>query len=609
MQEKRIRPIFIVLLCAFISLLCGLGGAYFTITHLGGTSPIVYQSNDNSNVSSVSSDGSHENTNTIRGAVEKAAPAVVEILTETEVTSYNLFGGTYVANNAGSGVILSEDGYIITNNHVVSDAQSIKVTTYDGKQYDAELIGKDKTSDIAVIKVEADNLTSATVGDSTKVQAGDIALVIGNPLGTLGGSVTDGIISAPSREITIDGEAMNLIQTDAEINSGNSGGGLFNGDGNLIGIVNAKDSGTTSSGATIEGIGFAIPINYALEIAEDLIENGKESKYKDFFINWNEFWDGCGEMSEEGFIIPKEEYIKDMFFRKPGLPILTVEFKDGSKAPYWNTFYQAIETNDKGEKVYLGQMDLNIKEDIVWDYYDETLKTLKDYGASIIRLDAFAYAPKEVGKKNFLNDPETWELLNDVQSVADKYSLTLLPEIHATYAEGIYKVLADKGYLVYDFFLPGLVLYTLEKKDASKLSLWANEIIDKILEADGLIVGSPVYYSGPNGALCAVLDRVFYAANRHFVFKPAAAIVSCRRGGASATFDRLNKYFTISNMPVVSSQYWNSVHGNTPEEVKQDIEGLQTMRILAKNMAWILRSIENNDLPELEDKIATNFIR
>ena len=211
---------------------------------------------------------------------------------------------------------------------------------------------------------------------------------------------------------------------------------------------------------------------------KDLIENGKESKYKDFFIDWNEFWDGYGEMSEEGYIIPKEEYIKDMFFRKPGLPILTVEFKDGTKAPYWNTFYQAIETNDKGEKVYLGQMDLNIKEDIVWDYYDETLKTLKDYGASIIRLDAFAYAPKEVGKRNFLNDPETWELLNDVQSVAYKYSLTLLPEIHATYAEGIYKVLADKGYLVYDFFLPGLILYTLEKKDATKLALWANEIID-----------------------------------------------------------------------------------------------------------------------------------
>ena len=134
-------------------------------------------------------------------------------------------------------------------------------------------------------------------------------------------------------------------------------------------------------------------------------------------------------------------------------------------------------------------------------------------------------------------------------------------------------------------------------------------IIELIIDSYCLSVGSPVYYSGPNGALCAILDRVFYAGNRNFVFKPAAAVVSCRRGGASASFDRLNKYFTISNMPIVSSQYWNSVHGNTPEEVKQDLEGLQVMRILAKNMAWMLKSIENNDLPELEEKIATNFIR
>ena len=137
----------------------------------------------------------------------------------------------------------------------------------------------------------------------------------------------------------------------------------------------------------------------------------------------------------------------------------------------------------------------------------------------------------------------------------------------------------------------------------------ANEIIEKLIEADGVIVGSPVYYAGPNGALCAILDRVFYASGANFAFKPAAAIASCRRGGASATFDRLNKYFTISNMPVVSSQYWNMVHGNTPEEVKQDLEGLQTMRTLARNMAWILRSIENNDLPNQEDKLKTNFIR
>ena len=138
----------------------------------------------------------------------------------------------------------------------------------------------------------------------------------------------------------------------------------------------------------------------------------------------------------------------------------------------------------------------------------------------------------------------------------------------------------------------------------------ANEIIDKIIESDGLIVGSPVYYAGPNGALCAILDRVFYASSANFAYKPAASIVSCRRGGSSASFDRLNKYFTISNMPVIASQYWNSVHGNTPEEVKQDLEGLQTMRTLAKNMAWMLKSIENTDLPEAEDeKQRTNFIR
>ena len=138
----------------------------------------------------------------------------------------------------------------------------------------------------------------------------------------------------------------------------------------------------------------------------------------------------------------------------------------------------------------------------------------------------------------------------------------------------------------------------------------ANTIIDKIKDSDGVIIGSPVYYSGPNGALCAILDRVFYAASANFKFKPGASIVSCRRGGASASFDRLNKYFTISNMPIVPSQYWNSVHGNTPEEVKQDLEGLQTMRTLATNMAWILKSIENRELPKHEEeKQRTNFIR
>lgn len=135
-----------------------------------------------------------------------------------------------------------------------------------------------------------------------------------------------------------------------------------------------------------------------------------------------------------------------------------------------------------------------------------------------------------------------------------------------------------------------------------------NDLAEKIHESDALIVGSPVYFAGPNGALCALLDRVFYSAANDFGQMPAAAIVSCRRGGASSSFDRLNKYFTIAHMPVVSSQYWNSVHGRTPEDVKQDFEGLQTMRTLANNMVWLLKSLDTKNLPEKENYIITDFI-
>ena len=140
-----------------------------------------------------------------------------------------------------------------------------------------------------------------------------------------------------------------------------------------------------------------------------------------------------------------------------------------------------------------------------------------------------------------------------------------------------------------------------------------NECIDLFKKADGIVVGSPVYYASANGALCALMDRVFFAGSDEFAFKPAAAVVSCRRGGASAAFDRLNKYFTISGMPVVSSQYWNAVHGTSPEEVMQDREGLQIMRTLGKNMVWMLKCIEAGKgtvpLPEREDWQPTNFIR
>lgn len=140
-----------------------------------------------------------------------------------------------------------------------------------------------------------------------------------------------------------------------------------------------------------------------------------------------------------------------------------------------------------------------------------------------------------------------------------------------------------------------------------------NEVLEKMETADGLVVGSPVYYASPNGSLVSFLDRLFYAGSC-FAYKPAAAVASARRAGTTATIDMLNKYFTISNMMVVSSQYWNMVHGNSPKEVKQDLEGLQTMRTLGANMAWLLQCIEAGKaagvaLPKPEEKIKTNFIR
>lgn len=126
---------------------------------------------------------------------------------------------------------------------------------------------------------------------------------------------------------------------------------------------------------------------------------------------------------------------------------------------------------------------------------------------------------------------------------------------------------------------------------------------------DGIIVGSPVYYGGPNGSLCAFLDRLFYSCGKMLAFKPAASVVVCRRGGASASFDRLNKYFTINNMPVVSSIYWNSVHGRSQGEATQDAEGLQTMRTLGRNMAWLIRSLQGHCPAPLEPPQKTSFIR
>ena len=260
-----------------LAVLCGFGGAWLYSAQSGNTGKtVVYQTTESGSSKTTSVSNEKDGSGlTVAEAAAKAAPSTVEIQTEITQQSYGMFGGTYTTNAAGSGVIISKDGYIVTNNHVIDGAQKITVKTSDGTEYDAKLVGTDAKSDIAVLKVDADDLTPATLGDSSKISVGDTAIAIGNPLGTLGGTVTDGIISATSRELVVNNESMKLIQTNATINSGNSGGGLFDGNGNLIGIVQSKDSGTSSSGATIEGIGFAIPVNDAMEVAEQLIKNGK----------------------------------------------------------------------------------------------------------------------------------------------------------------------------------------------------------------------------------------------------------------------------------------------------------------------------------------------
>lgn len=235
---------------------------------------------------------------------------------------------------------------------------------------------------------------------------------------------------------------------------------------------------------TLRALGIDLKLDFVLNHAsvmspqfQDLLEKGENSEYRDFFIDWNKFWEGCGEMTEEGYIQPYPEYIEKMFFRKPGLPILMVQFPNGREVPYWNTFYQKVWEED-GKRKYLGQMDLNIQSPKVWEFYDETLKKLASYGAKIIRLDAFAYAPKAPGKKNFMNDPETWQVLERVHQLADKYGLKLLPEIHASYGEGVYKVIAEKGYTTYDFFLPGLIIDAMEHRTGENLARWAKELVE-----------------------------------------------------------------------------------------------------------------------------------
>ena len=261
---SRAGVITAISICLVLSLALGFGGGIAAVKLFGGQSR-----------TSVIHDAGGSTTNTvltgdamsISDVVSSVSESVVQITTES-VTTGSIFG-QYISEGAGSGVVLTSDGYIVTNHHVIEDANKITVALNDGTEYQATLVGTDSETDVAVIKVEAANLKPATLGDSDQLTVGQTAIVIGNPLGSLGGSVTSGIISALDRDVTVNGETMNLLQTSAAVNPGNSGGGLFNANGYLVGIVNAKYTSTD-----VEGIGFAIPINVAKSVVNDLIEYG-----------------------------------------------------------------------------------------------------------------------------------------------------------------------------------------------------------------------------------------------------------------------------------------------------------------------------------------------
>ena len=257
---------WLIVLCMIVSGGVGFGGAAAANALFGNDTPSSAKAGSVKTTGYTIEDATGSNK-TVQEITKEARPSVVEI--KTESVSSDSWMQQYVTQGAGSGVIITSDGYIVTNNHVIEGASKITVTTSDQQEYDAELVGTDPITDIAVLKIKAEGLTPATYGNSDQLAVGDMAVAIGNPLGELGGTVTAGIISALDRELAIDGKTMTLLQTDSSINPGNSGGGLFNGDGQLIGIVVAK-----SSGSDVEGLGFAIPINKAADVAQQILENG-----------------------------------------------------------------------------------------------------------------------------------------------------------------------------------------------------------------------------------------------------------------------------------------------------------------------------------------------
>ena len=253
--------------CIILSAILGFGGGYLaSSSNMKFPGVSITTSSGSSNTALTTADGS---SLTVAGIAESAGNSVVEITTETITTGDFMNQYITTSKGAGSGVIISADGYIVTNNHVISGTSKITVTLKSGDSFPATIVGQDSKEDVALLKIETSGLNPVVFGDSSTLQVGQTAVAIGNPLGQLGGTVTDGIISALDRDITMEGETMTLLQTNAAINPGNSGGGLFDNQGQLIGLVVSK-----TAGSDIEGLGFAIPSNTVKKVVEELSEYG-----------------------------------------------------------------------------------------------------------------------------------------------------------------------------------------------------------------------------------------------------------------------------------------------------------------------------------------------
>lgn len=261
--RKALAATSLVMACA----LAGFGGTFAAnaINGSGQNSPaVVYKAPESTNAQAGPVTAGDFSVSEIAAS---AGQSVVSITTENTIMDYAM--GGQVVSGAGSGVIISQDGYIITNHHVLDGAQKVTVTLPDGSEHPATVVGADEFTDVGVLKINVTGLKPATMGNSDQLQVGEFVIAIGNPMGTLGGTVTDGIISALNREINIGNQSMHLLQMSAAVSPGNSGGGLFNAKGELIGVVNAK-----SGGEGAEGLGFAIPVNTAIKVADQIIDHG-----------------------------------------------------------------------------------------------------------------------------------------------------------------------------------------------------------------------------------------------------------------------------------------------------------------------------------------------